>query len=54
VQVKVALAQRQRFADAQPGPPEDHDQGAQPYRVVIVAGGVHHGDDSSTVGGSAG
>jgi hypothetical protein len=31
--------------DAQPGPPQDHNQSAQPAAVRVVTGGAHNGDD---------
>jgi hypothetical protein len=40
--------------DAQAGAPEHDDQPAQPAAMDAVAGGAHDGDDSSTVGASAG
>jgi hypothetical protein len=43
--VKAELGQRQRFLDAQPSPPEDHDQGAHPVAVQVGAGVGHDGDD---------
>jgi hypothetical protein len=43
--VEVAFAERQRLLDAQAAAPEDHDNGAEPVAVAIVAGFAHHGDD---------
>jgi hypothetical protein len=40
--------------DAHAAAPEHDNQGAQPPAIAVVAGFAHHGDDSSTVGGSAG
>ncbi len=45
VGVKVALGQRQRLADPQPGAPQHHDQAAEPDPVAILAGGAHDRDD---------
>ena len=45
MQIEVALTQRERFADPQPGAPEHNDQAAEPDRLVVGAGGVHHGND---------
>jgi hypothetical protein len=52
--VEVALAERERFLDAQPAPPQHDDQRAEPEAVAVVAGMAHHGDDlldSRRVGG---
>ena len=52
--VQVSLGQRERLADPQPGPPQHHDQAAQPAAVDPVAGAAHHRHDLLIVGGSAG
>jgi hypothetical protein len=44
--VEVAFGERERLADAEPGPPQQHDQGAGPQAVRFVAGASHDGDDS--------
>jgi len=36
-------ATHERFVDAEPGAPEDHDQAAQPTPVRTVAGRAHDG-----------
>ena len=43
--VEIAFGERERFLDAQPGSPHDHDQSAQPAAVRAVTGGAHDGDD---------
>jgi hypothetical protein len=43
--VEVRFAERERLRDAQAAAPEDHDQGAEPVAVGVVAGRSHHGDD---------
>src|SRR5215218_11076614 len=43
--IEIGLSEGERFLDAQPGAPQDHDEPAQPAAVRIVAGGAHHGDD---------
>jgi len=43
--IEVRLGERERFLDAQPGSPEDHDQAAQPAAVCTVTGSSHHGND---------
>jgi hypothetical protein len=35
--IEVALGEGERFLDAQPGPPQDHNQPAQPAAVRVVA-----------------
>jgi hypothetical protein len=45
VGVEVSLAEGERFVDAQPGAPEDHDQTAHPEAVRRGAGLSHDGDD---------
>jgi hypothetical protein len=35
----------ERFADPQPGAPEQDDQGAESLSVGAIADGAHHGDD---------
>src|SRR4051794_23605274 len=56
--MEVRLGERERFLDAQPGSPEDHDQAAQPAAVGAVTGRSHPSDDLLDVrrigGGSAG
>jgi hypothetical protein len=39
----VKLGERERFLDAQPGAPEEHDQ--RPDAAPILAGVAHDGDD---------
>jgi len=43
--IEIALSEIERLLDAQPGPPEDHDETAEPAAVHAVSGGVHDGDD---------
>jgi hypothetical protein len=43
--VKVGLGKRERFADPQASAPQQHDQGAQPQPVGLVANGAHDSDD---------
>jgi hypothetical protein len=43
--VQVALAERERFLDAQPAAPEHDDQRAQPEAMAVVAGLAHDRDD---------
>jgi hypothetical protein len=45
MQIKVALIERERFADAQTGAPEHDNQTTQPDRVAVAAGSVYHGND---------
>jgi hypothetical protein len=52
--IEIALDERQRFLDAQPRAPEDHDQATQASPVRVVPA-VHMTEiTSSTLGGSAG
>jgi hypothetical protein len=54
--IEIGLGERERFVDAQPSAPEDHDQAAQLTDVTAVAGRVHDGDglfDSGRIGGAA-
>jgi hypothetical protein len=50
----MGFGEGQRFLDAQPGPPEDHDQATQASPVCAVAGRPQDGDDLLNLGGSAG
>ena len=43
--VDVGLVQRQRFADPQPGAPEDRDQRPQAQAVAVMTGLAHDHDD---------
>jgi hypothetical protein len=43
--VQVALLEVERFADPQPGAPEQDDQGAEALPVGAISDGTHHGDD---------
>ncbi|MDQ6840899.1 MAG: hypothetical protein M3025_00540 [Actinomycetota bacterium] len=43
--VQVALLESERFADAQPGAPEQDDQRSKPVTVGTVADPAHDGDD---------
>src|SRR4051812_25503473 len=42
--IKVRFAKRERFVDAQPGSPQDHDEASQPPPVRAVSGRAHHCD----------
>jgi hypothetical protein len=44
-EVKIALGQAERFADAQPRAPEHNDQAPQPEAIDVLAAGPRHGDD---------
>src|SRR4051812_9820281 len=52
--IEVRLGERERFLDAQPGSPEDHDQSAQPAAVGRHRPLASPAMISSTFGGSAG
>jgi hypothetical protein len=52
--IEVALLESKRLADAQAGPPEQHDQPAESVAVGAVTEDPHHRDDLLDVGGSAG
>jgi hypothetical protein len=52
--IQVGLRQVERFADPQPGAPEDHDQAAQAVAVSAGTGLSHNRDDLFDSGGSAG
>jgi hypothetical protein len=43
--IEIGLGEGERFLDAQPGSPGDHDQGAEPAAMRAVAGRAHDGDD---------
>jgi hypothetical protein len=43
--VEVGLGQLERFADPQPGPPQQHDERAQASAVRAAAGCAHDRDD---------
>ena len=43
--IEIGLGERERLVDAQPGPPQHHDQAAQPAAVRVVAGRAHDRDD---------
>jgi hypothetical protein len=43
--LEVVLGDGERLGDAQPGAPEQHDQGAHAGAVGAVAGLAHDGDD---------
>jgi hypothetical protein len=43
--IQIALGERERFADPQPGAPEHDDQPPKPDAVGAIAGGAHDGDD---------
>jgi hypothetical protein len=43
--IEVALAQRERLLDAEPGAPEHDDQRPQASAVAIVGSSAHHRDD---------
>src|SRR5215212_1156274 len=43
--IEVALAQRERLLDAQPGAAEHDDECAQPSAVAIIGSSAHHRDD---------
>jgi hypothetical protein len=43
--IKIGLGEGERFLDAQPGAPQDHDQSAWRVAVRVVTGGAHDGDD---------
>jgi hypothetical protein len=43
--VEIGLGERERFADPQPGAPQQDDQAAQALPVDRLAGGAHDGDD---------
>ena len=48
--IEIDFGERQRFLDAQPGTPEDHDQATQASPVRVVAGRAHDGDDLLDLG----
>jgi hypothetical protein len=52
--MEVALAQRERLLDTEPGAPEHDDQRPQARAVAIVGARRITAMISSTVGGSAG
>jgi hypothetical protein len=52
--IEIRLGEGERLLDAQPRTPEDPEQAAQPAAVAAVASGAADGDNSSTLGGSAG
>src|SRR3982751_434312 len=43
--IEVALAQRERLLDTEPGAPEHDDQRPQASAVAIVGSSAHHRDD---------
>jgi len=43
--IKIALLERERFTDPQPGAPEQDDQRAKPVSLGAVADRAHDGDD---------
>jgi hypothetical protein len=43
--IKIALRERERFADPQPGTPQHDDHAAQPHPLLAVARSAHHRDD---------
>src|SRR5690348_11652589 len=43
--VQVALPEQERFADSQPGAPEQHDQRPEPMAVGAVTDATHHCHD---------
>jgi len=43
--VQIALLKSERFADPQPGAPQQHDQRPESVAVGAVTDGAHHGDD---------
>jgi hypothetical protein len=43
--IEVGLSKGQRFLNAQPGSPQDHDQPTQPTAVRTVTGGAHDDND---------
>jgi hypothetical protein len=43
--IEIGLGERQRLVDAQPGPPQNHDQPAQPTAMRVITSGAHDGDD---------
>jgi hypothetical protein len=45
LRVEIALVERERLLDPQPGAPEHRDQRAQARAMAILAGGAHHRDD---------
>jgi hypothetical protein len=48
--VEIHFGERQRFLNAQSGPPEDDDETSQPLTVRSVAGRAHHGNDLFDLG----
>jgi hypothetical protein len=52
--VEIGLGEVERFADPQPGAPQDHDERPEPSAVGPVTGERMTATISSTVGGSAG
>ena len=48
--VEVGFGECERFVKAQTGPPQDHDETAEPLAVRRVAGGAHDGDDLLDLG----
>lgn len=43
--VQIALSETERFADSQPGSPEQHDQRSRSQTMRLIAGAAHYGDD---------
>jgi hypothetical protein len=54
VRVGIGISEIERFADPQPGAPQDHDQRSQPGAVGSVAAARMTATMSSTVSGAAG
>ena len=52
--IEIGLGERERLVDAQPGSPEEHDQGAQTAAVRPSPAARMTATISSTFGGSAG
>jgi len=46
--IEIRFGEGAGFLDAQAGPPQDHDQAAEPAPAHSVTGGAHHGDDLHT------
>jgi hypothetical protein len=40
VLIEIGLGERECLLDAQPGSPQDHNQGAEPAAVRVVTGGA--------------
>src|ERR687896_1400707 len=43
--LEICLGESERFLDAQPGTPHNHDEPSQAPAVRPLTGGAHHGDD---------